>query len=544
MSRRDAKKQKWVRFLAFVIIGAASNSSPAQQAPRGTLSPDSQNLQSLSNSVRDLQEQVRELKTELTAMRADFAQERQQAEQARHSDQRGVERSSGLPLQRDTAIATSSSQALTEQSVAEAAPSQESTQKPAGRSASVEEEYQLLAGKVDDQYQTKVESASKYRLRLSGIVLMNLASNQGAVDSIDLPTIAYARPVGSSGGSFGATLRQSEVGIETFGPTIAGARTRADLQLDLAGGFVPGPNGITSGLMRLRTGTMRLDWTNTSLVVGQDSLFFSPSTPTSFASLAVPALSYAGNLWSWVPQVRVEHRLQLGEDSNLLLQAGILDPVTGEVPGGAGSPGSAYYRRAGPGEASRQPAYGARIAWTRNLFGQPFHIGAGGYYNHQDYGFSRKIQGWAGMTDLELPFGSKFSLSGKIYRGQALGGLYGGIGRSVLFNGDPTLPSTDLQALNDVGGWAQFKYRPSNKLEFNLASGVDNAFARDLKYFAYAQAYGDPTLVRNQASFINVIYRPKSDLLFSAEYRRLSTKSLNDGINDAGHLNLMMGVLF
>src|ERR1039458_6979416 len=43
--------------------------------------------------------------------------------------------------------------------------------------ASLEEEYQLLSGKVDDQYQTKVESASKYRVRLSGIVLMNLASN-------------------------------------------------------------------------------------------------------------------------------------------------------------------------------------------------------------------------------------------------------------------------------------------------------------------------------------------------------------------------------
>jgi len=33
--------------------------------------------------------------------------------------------------------------------------------------------------KVDEQYQTKVESASKYRMRLSGIVLLNLFSNWG-----------------------------------------------------------------------------------------------------------------------------------------------------------------------------------------------------------------------------------------------------------------------------------------------------------------------------------------------------------------------------
>jgi len=72
--------------------------------------------------------------------------------------------------------------------------------------------------------------------------------------------------------------------------------------------------------MRLRTATMRMDWTDTSVVVGQDAIFFSPTSPTSFASLAIPALSGAGNLWAWVPQIRVEHRVGLGEQSSLLLQ--------------------------------------------------------------------------------------------------------------------------------------------------------------------------------------------------------------------------------
>jgi hypothetical protein len=372
---------------------------------------------------------------------------------------------------------------------------------------------------------------------------MNTFSNQGVVDSIDLPTLAYARPAGYSGGSFGATLRQSEIGFETFGPTILGAKTRADLQLDLAGGFVATPNGINSGLMRLKTGTMRLDWTNSSLIIGQDAIFFSPNTPTSFASLAIPALSYAGNLWSWVPQIRVEHKVNFGEGSSLLLQAGILDPVSGEPPATSGTaPGD--YRRAGPGEAARQPAYGVRIAWMRELFGQPARLGVGGYYNHQDYGFNRNVIGWAGMTDIDLPLSHRFSIGGKLYRGAALGGLYGGIGRSVLFDGDPTSAGTAVRGINDLGGWAQIKFRPANKWELNVATGVDNPFAKDLKDFAYAQAYGDPALARNQASFINIIYRPKSDLLFSAEYRQITTKSLVEGTNNAGQLNLMMGVLF
>jgi hypothetical protein len=412
--------------------------------------------------------------------------------------------------------------------------------------ASVEEEYQLLSGKVDDQYQTKVESASKYRVRLSGIVLMNLVSNQGVVDSIDLPTLAYARPAGDSGGSFGATLRQSEIGFETFGPDVAGAKTRADLQLDLAGGFPAIPNGINSGIVRLRTATMRMDWTNTSVVVGQDAIFFSPNSPTSFASLAIPALTYAGNLWSWVPQIRVEHKIALGEDSSLLFQGGILDPVTGEAPGiPPGAPaGDSYYRQAGPGEESRQPAYGTRIAWTRNVFGQPLRLGVGGYYNRQDYGFNRNVDGWAGMADVDLPLSRQLSLSGKIYRGRAVGGLYGAFGQSVLFSGNPTLPSTHVEALDSIGGWAQLKYRPANKWEFNAAFGMDNPYASDLKYFPYAQSYGDPSLSKNQAGFVNMIYRPRSDLLFSAEYRHLTTDSLTHGANSAGHLNLMMGVLF
>ncbi len=376
-------------------------------------------------------------------------------------------------------------------------------------------------------------------MRISGIVLMNLFSNQGTVDNIDLPMLAYPRQPGESGGSFGATLRQSELGFEVFGPRVAGARTKADLQLDLAGGFPSVPNGIDSGLMRLRTATMRMDWDNTSLVVGQDGLFISPNSPTSFATLAVPALSYAGNLWSWVPQVRVEHRIALSETSSVLFQGGILDPLTGETP--TASP----YRGPGPGESSRQPAYGTRVAWTHDFFGQPLRIGVGGFYSRQDYGYARTVDAWAAMTDLELPLGSRFSISGKLYRGRGLGGLYGGLGQSVLFsNSDTANQYTQLVGLNSVGGWAQLKYRPARKIEINTAFGMDNPYAKDLDYFQYPQSYAGAPLPRNRAGFANVIYRPRSDLLFSAEYRQMETNSIATGLSGAGHLNLMMGVLF
>jgi hypothetical protein len=547
-------EKRWFELLRWVMLVSlmAWTASGVAQEAANRAEPSSPGLRS-DNSVSELRDQVRELQAAVAGMRSDWLRARAEtAELRRELDEVRAAAGPRNTVLRDAVVKseiTNSEAAAgnfqdSSQSVLQngAPQDQREDQKKGGHAASLEEEYQLLSGKVDDQYQTKVESASKYRLRLSGIVLMNLTSNQGTVDSIDLPMLAYARPAGGSGGSFGATLRQSEIGFEAFGPTIAGAKTRADLQLDLAGGFPPVPNGINSGLLRLRTGTMRMDWTNTSVVVGQDGIFFSPNSPTSFASLAIPALSYAGNLWSWVPQIRVEHRVVLGDDSSLMFQGGILDPVSGEVPGTG--PGAGYYPQAGPGESSRQPAYGTRIAWTRNVFGQPLRVGVGGFYSRQDYGFSRTVDGWAGMTDIELPFSHQFSLSAKLYRGRALGGLYGGIGRSVLFSGDPTLASTEIQALNSVGGWAQLKYRPANKLEFYAAFGMDNPYASDLKYYPYAQAYGDPTLARNQGSFVNMIYRPRSDLLFSAEYRHLTTYTITNGGNSAGHLNLMMGVLF
>ncbi|HEX2710837.1 MAG TPA: hypothetical protein VHM88_01250, partial [Candidatus Acidoferrales bacterium] len=163
------------------------------------------------------------------------------------------------------------------------------------------------------------------------------------------------------------------VGLEVFGPTVAGARTSSDIQFDLGGGFPATDNGVTSGLFRLRTATLRMDWSHTSVVAGQDNIFFSPLSPTSFASLIVPALGYAGNLWGWIPQVRVEHRFDLSAESNVTLQGGILDNLTREPP--------PFQSQRVPqaGERSSQPGYGVRVAWTHSAFGQPMTIGLGGF---------------------------------------------------------------------------------------------------------------------------------------------------------------------
>lgn len=473
----------------------------------------------LSDTLRELQDQIRELQQAVKDLREESARFRAET----------------IELRSERARSTAAAQAShTGESVAAATAEENEGQ----RIAKIEEDVQLLNGKVDEQYQTKVESASKYRVRLSGIALFNLFSNRGVVENIDNPAIARSPSGFESGSSFGGSLRQSLIGLEAFGPNIAGARTSGDVQFDFAGGFPESSNAVTFGLVRLRTARLRLQWKNTSVIGGQDGLFFAPLAPTSFASLSTPALSYAGNLWAWIPQLRVEHTIPLSDTSSVSFAVGILDGVTGEPPA------SDYLRTAQAGEQSGQPAYATRAAWSHTIWGSPLTLGAGAYYNRQNWGFNRSVDGWAAVSDIKIPLGRWFTLSGEFYRGRAIGGLAAATGRSVVFNGELTDPATQVLGLNSVGAWTQLKFSPTAKLEFNGAFGQDNPFASDLRRFTITESHVNSLVARNREAFANVIVRPRSDLVLSLEYRHLRTFELPRSSESADHINLSAGVLF
>lgn len=497
------------RIRKFGTIGLLLLSGSINGWTQTTSSPAAQPSDAMTDAVRELQAEVRELRTAVVELRSEAGQYRAETEQLRKE----------LQATR-AASATAAPNGVT--------PLEE-------RVSSLEESSQLLSSKVDDQYQTKVEAASKYRVRLSGIVLLNLFSNHGRMDSQETPTWAIPYIPNVSGQTLGASLRQSEIGLEVFGPRLAGARTSGNLQFDFSGGSRNTPNGVNLGLVRMRVASIRMDWKDTSIVAGQDNTFFSPLSPTSFASLAIPAFSYAGNLWGWIPQVRLEHRFNLSEGQSVVLQGGILDNVTGELP-------SAFAPFAQAGQSSGQPAYAGRVAWTRSVFGMPLTLGAAGYYSRQTWSMNQNVDGWAAMTDWSVPLARRVSLTGEFYRGRAIGGLGGAVGRSVLFSGNPS-PQGQVRALNSVGGWSQLKVIATSKLEFNGAFGVDNPYASDVRGFSVSPGFPAP-LLQNRSSLVNVIYRPRSDLLLSGEYRHLRTFDIDAGSPTADQVNLMMGILF
>jgi regulator of replication initiation timing len=500
--------------VASLALAITCISASAQQP---TSPPADSNL---ADSVKELREQVQELRSAVADMKSEAAQYR--AESAELRKELESLRASPPANQNQAVEATPPGGA--------AAPLDQ-------RVGSLEETTQLLQSELRSQYQTKVESGSKYRVRLSGMALLNLFHNSGLVDNLDFPTYSLPHSPYGPNSSFGATLRQSEIGLEVFGPELAGAKTRAEIQLDFGGGFPSAAlDGINTGLVRLRTANMRLDWAHTSLIVGQDNLFISPLSPTSFASLAIPSLGYSGNLWAWTPQLRIEHKFDLSDGQNVIVQGGILDNVTGE-------PSYGSHRMPQAGELSGQPAYAARIGWSKDLNGRPISFGTSGYYSRQNWGFDWNVNGWATTADWRVPIASRVEISGEFYRGRAVGGLGGGIGQSILYSGNPLDPASDFRGVNSAGGWSQIKFSATSRLEFNGAFGVDDPYSADIHAFASPVGYYPAVLTANRSAMMNFIYRPRSDLLLSAEYRHLRTSEIGT-LNTADQVNLIMGVLF
>lgn len=509
---------------ARTLVGQESGNSVSGDVSRSDQKVD---LAAIGSLLTQLQSEVRDLRGEVTTLK--LLQDRAQAESATLRQELEQTRA-------ELFARTGSKESFGSQRTAAAGEvAQDSLQDQLER---VKEDQQLANAKITEQSQTKVESGSKYRVRLSGIVLFNTFGQSNYVDNIDYPQLVLPGSYLSSDKSFGASVRQSQIGIQAFGPTIAGARTSADIQFDFAGGFPESQNGASFGIMRLRTGIVRFDWTNTSVIGGQDSLFFAPLSPTSIATLAVPALAYSGNLWSWTPQFRVEHKVVVSDSSSFLVQGGILDNLSGDVPK------TTFYRSPTWGESSGQPAYAARLAWSRRIGQQDMTIGVGGYYGRQLWSYGRSVDGWAGTLDLKVPFGKSFELTSQVYRGRALGGLGGGIGQSVLWEGSLVDPTTDVYGVNSIGGWAQIKYKATTKLQFNGAFGQDNPFAANLREFGTGGAIYGQLLSKNQSLLTNLIYQPRSDFAISFEYRRLRTSVLDGGTNSANVFNLSVGYIF
>ena len=134
-----------VLLLASGVPGWAQTSNP------GTSSPPSD---SLTTAVVELQQQVSELRAAVAEVRAEAAQYRAETAELR----RELETFRGKP---EVAAEPNSHPAAAQEANAQAAPEAGQPASLEQRVTTLEESSQLLNSKLGDQYQVKVESASK-----------------------------------------------------------------------------------------------------------------------------------------------------------------------------------------------------------------------------------------------------------------------------------------------------------------------------------------------------------------------------------------------
>jgi hypothetical protein len=362
--------------------------------------------------------------------------------------------------------------------------------------------------------QSKVESASRYPMELSGMVLFNGFVNTRRVDTSATPSVAL-----SGSGSTGVSARQTAVGLDINGPQVFGAQTHGDLRLDMNASASSGDTGnYALELIRLRTAHLDLNWTRTHAFFALDRPLISPGSPSSLTAVAVPALAWSGNLWAWNPQAGLSHDALRYDASALRVQAALIDASNPPSLFSTASTGS--YVPPSTAELSRWPGIEARIAFENFNQDAGARFGISGYFApHRASNSLFTFDSWAGAVDFRIPASHVTQFSGSAYLGSALGGLGGGAYKDYVARN--SADEYYYRALDDRGGWLQWKQMAGERLEFNEAFGIDNVPAGQLRPYATATPVSNYNLARNRTFTGNIIYSPSAYLLFSLEFRRI-----------------------
>ncbi len=516
------------RFIVLALLLAsawgrlrAQTTPPAQASTNvaaSQLTAIERRLDMLTETLTKTQAQLRESRLEIERLHAELDALRSQASSASISPAQAV-----LPAVPGPGKDGSSSSSLS------------------NRVESLEEQQEMLQAEIKQHEQTKVETESKYSLRVTGLILFNAFSNAGVVDDADLPAYALPRLAGSSHGSLGATLRQTVLGLDATGPVIAGARTSAVVNGDFFGGTASNAFGYTSpsGYVRLRDAELGLDWSETSVRAGYTGPLISPWSPTSYATLAEPSLAGSGNLWTWSPQLSLDQRVPLTQQTGLHLQLGLIDPP-------ASNTSSAQL--VSPVEASRRPGLEGRVSYRGDRPPSDEHslvFGVGGYTASQVYSGVPAIHSWAVTGDWRVPLAHWASLSGEFYRGNALGGLGGGTYKDTVTGTEQATGLSRTLGVEAAGGWAQLKLIPNARSEANFIFGQDDAFTANFRRLAIAPSTSYATIIRNSSIVANFVYRPLASVVLSPEYRRILTWTLSgSGPSTANIFTLSAGYRF
>ncbi len=382
---------------------------------------------------------------------------------------------------------------------------------------------QMLQQQLNEQAAARVEPQSKNRVELSGLVLVNGFYNNAKVNNSDVPQIVLPpdASINLPTSHGGASARQSRLTLTTQVPRFAGGALTGELDVDFYGGQQPSPGGRTWPLLRLRRMRAEIDWPHGWVVFGQDAPPIVETNPSSLAQIGLVGFARSGNLWLWLPQVRVG--AEVGTTVKIGLEGSALAPTAGD-PIGVGP----FFTQPDRAERSRRPYLQGRLRIRWDEAESSGEISLGGHYGWLAKTVDTLITSRAVAASAQFTATRYLEFRGEVFAGQALGGLGGGgIGQSLGVN---TVP------VRARGGWAQLNLRPHPTVEVGGGYGIDDPDDADL----------DPTtaLLRNASWEGHVQWRP-APLVFGAEFRRIET-TYGPALGQlfVNHLNVAAGFEF
>jgi len=376
----------------------------------------------------------------------------------------------------------------------------------------LEERVQVTEQRVADLSQEKVEASQRFPISLAGMVLFNAFLNGKSSGGFENPTTASAQPGPETNG---ATVAQTVLGFRYQSPkALWGAQVNGSIFFDFWGG-----DGTSlDHKARLRTASIQLDWTNTSVMVGQDKPLIAPRDPFSLAQVEVSPFTGAGNLWLWRPQARIEERFKFGDDSGLRAQLSLYQ--LGET-----ADTTAYSSE----QSTAGPALEGRFEFWHRL-GEHTRIElAPGFHTAQTTQNGISVPSRLVSFDWFANPWEKIEFTGTFYRGENIAGL-GTIGPGY-FGYGPVL----VRPVQAIGGWAQLAWLATPKLTFHLISGQS-----DNQESEVAQG----SIYKNQGYAANLVYRLAPNVLLSMEGMQVRTSYVGSGTRLNNHYDLGVAYLF
>jgi hypothetical protein len=374
----------------------------------------------------------------------------------------------------------------------------------------VEQQIAVAQKRVEDLAQTKVEAAQKFPIRIAGMALFNAYLNSKGNGGAQYPVTASAPGPGNAG----ATLRQTIVGLEYRGPAaVWGGTVHGSVYMDFFA-------GATNQAARLRTGNIEIDWKTRSVMAGLEKPIFNPREPSSLAQVGISPLTGTGNLWLWLPQVRVQQDLSFGRSSGLRAQLGVVQ--TREVGPYLGSTFNA------PLDPVR-PALEGRFEFYHKLDDDRRIEFAPGFHTSTTHANGVSIPSQIFSMDWFLNPLRRVELTGAFYKGQNVAPLGNGYEQGFYGYG------RYLKPVGSIGGWAQATVHTLPRLDLHFFSGQQDDQNEDL-------AAG--RIGKNWMYGGNVYYRIAPNVLVGVEVTQLRTWYIGQGVRINNHYDLAWAYLF